>query len=49
MNLTEKRKFMGIWIDKDTHKRLMKRATKEGCTLSHFLRYYLDKLFMEEI
>ena len=43
ISLNDKRKYMGVWIDKDIYDALMKRAYKGGETLSQFVRSLLDR------
>lgn len=45
--LNDKRKYMGVWIDKDTYDALMSRAYKGGETLSQFVREVLDNAAKE--
>jgi len=43
LKLNEDRKYMGVWIDEDTHIVLMRKAYTQGETLSQFVRHLLDK------
>lgn len=43
LKLNEDRKYMGVWIDEDTYKTLMRNAYERGDTLSQLVRELLDK------
>lgn len=42
-SLNKKRKYMGVWIDKDIYDDLKQLAYKNGDTLSQFIRNILEE------